>query len=200
MIAIMIDAILGAVSNTRSASYRVGDAIFHQGAPSGAIFQVRRGCVEVVRHLADGSKVTIATAREGETFAEAALFAERYHCDALARTDCEVVSIPTASVRDLLDREPAMARNLAAFFAGQVRELRTRVEILRIKRAPDRLLAWLRAAAKGEPPTVEQSSPWASVANEIGLTPEVVYRSLRKLEQTGQIERSGAVVIIRAAN
>jgi CRP-like cAMP-binding protein len=93
-----------------------------------------------------------------------------------------------------------MARNLAAFFAGQVRELRTRVEILRIKRAPDRLLAWLRAAAKGEPPTVEQSSPWASVANEIGLTPEVVYRSLRKLEQTGQIERSGAVVIIRAAN
>ncbi len=194
MITIMLDDIFNEAPGARTARYPAGSTIFRQGAPTLAIFQVRTGCVEVVRHLSDGSVVTIATARPGETFAEAALFADHYHCDAVARTDCEITSVPSAAVRDLIDAEHSQARDLAVFFSRQVRDLRSRIEILRIKRAPDRLLAWLRGQAKGNPPTVKIGSPWASVATEIGLTPEALYRALRTLEQRGAISRSEASV------
>ena len=198
MIAIMIEDVFSVVPGARTRGYSAGAAIFRQGAPTRAIFKVQNGCVEVVRHLSDGSFVTIATARAGDTFAEAALFTERYHCDAVARTDCEIVSAPTSAVRELIDREPKQARQLAAFFAGQVRDLRTRIEILRIKRAPDRLLAWLRCRAKGDPLTLKVTSSWASVAGEIALTPEAIYRALRTLERRGEIARRGAELVLRA--
>lgn len=189
MITIMLDEIFNATTGVRTVDYSAGAAIFRQGAVAREIFRVRSGCVEVVRHLADGSVVTIATARTGDTFAEAALFAERYHCDGLARTDCQILSVPTAAVRDLIAADPDQARAFAAFFAGQVRELRSRIEILRIKRAPDRLLAWLRSRAKGNPLVLNLQSPWTHVAGEIGLTPEALYRALHTLEKRNGIRR-----------
>jgi hypothetical protein len=72
-----------------------------------------------------------------------------------------------------------------------VRSLRARVELLRIKRAPERVLAWLRQRAHGATPSIEQTDAWAHVATEIGLSPEALYRALRVLERAGRIERQG---------
>jgi CRP-like cAMP-binding protein len=195
MITIMLDKIFSEAVGARTTCHPAGAAIFRQGAPARAVFRVRSGCVEVVRHLADGSVVTIARPHAGDTFAEAALFADRYHCDALAQTDCEIDRISTATIRDLIADDLNQAQALAAFFAGQVRELRARIEILRIKRASDRLLAWLRSRATGNPLTLKMQSPWTHVAAEIGLTPEALYRALRVLETKRQIRRLGGSVI-----
>ena len=105
----------------------------------------------------------------------------------------------TAAMRDLIANDPDRARDLAAFFAGQVRDLRSRIEILRIKRAPDRLLAWLRARARGEPLTVKVTFSWASISGEIGLTPEAIYRALRTLESRRLVTRTAEGLVLCAA-
>jgi CRP-like cAMP-binding protein len=194
MIAIMFDDL---PLVPRCVRFEAGEAIFRRGQPARAIYRVVSGEVAMVRVSEDGGETTIARAGPGEGFAEAALFAEVYHCDAVARSPCALDLYPTAAIRDWLARDPAAGAGLARFFARQVRELRTRIELLRIKRAPDRVLAWLLLQ---ETPTVSRRGAWASVAGEIGLSPEAFYRALRILERRGRISRRGRDIELISAS
>jgi len=194
MITIMFDEFPVPV---RAAVFSQGDTIFRRGDAASAVYQVKAGHVAMVRFLEDGAEVAIARAGPGETFAEAAMFAEVYHCDAVARTPCELSVYSTSQIRDWMRGDAAAGPALAAFFARQVRELRTRVELLRIKRAPDRVLAWLQLKARGAPGRVERSGAWVSAAAEIGLTPEAFYRALASLQRSGQIKRTRGAIELR---
>ena len=198
MIQIMFEELMLAGS-WRTLKLTAGQTVFRQGAASTSFHQVKAGRVRLVRSLSDGIDVTLAVAGPGESFAEAALFSDRYHCDAIADTDCEVIVLSAAAIRKKLANDPKSASKLAAFLAGQVRELRARLEIRNIKLAPSRVMAWLRIKATGKPPTLELGRPWAAIATEIGLTPEAVYRALAELEQTGTITRRGKRSIVLSA-
>lgn len=196
MIEIMFEQLFAGISGARVIAYAADEAVFRQGGPAEAIFQVQEGAVSMVRHLADGSLLTLATASSGETFAEASLFAENYHCDAIARTRSEVLSIPSAALRLRLNDDAVLALGVARFFAGQVRELRTRLEIQRIRSASERVLAWLRWRARGTPPCLEVADAWSRIATELGLTPEALYRALKQLEKAGAIARDGRAIVL----
>ena len=199
MIVIMFEQVLASVPGVRPIHLGAGDLIFRQGEAVTAIFQVKDGSVAMLRHLSDGALLTVATAGAGETFAEAALFSEHYHCDAIARTKAEILSAPSVGLRRLLASDPQLAIEFAAFLARQVRELRTRLEIQRIKRAPDRLMAWLHWRARGEK-SVEAPDAWSRVASELALTPEALYRALSQLEKSGLISRRGRQILFHSAS
>jgi len=76
-----------------------GEALFRQGDPAAAIFRLESGQIHLLRHTEDGASVLMHVARAGETLAEAALFADAYHCDAIARAPSWVIAIHK---RDLL--------------------------------------------------------------------------------------------------
>jgi len=78
--------------------------------------------------------------------------------------------------------------------ASQVRDLRTRLELRNIRSAAERVLAWLRFHATGDPAQVMLGRSWTSVAEELGLTREAVYRALAALERHGWIARGGDCV------
>ena len=71
---------------------RAGATLFRQGDAVTAIFEVETGRLRLVRHAIDGHPIVLHTARAGELFAEAALFAKAYHCDAVAVTDSQAES------------------------------------------------------------------------------------------------------------
>jgi len=196
MIWIMFDRLFVDIPGAAVAHFEADEPVFRQGDPVRAIFQVREGAVAMVRHLSDGTMLTIATASAGETFAEAALFSDRYHCDAIARSKSVIAAAPVAAIRARLEAEPKLAIELAEAFSAQVRQLRALIEIQRIKRAPDRLLAWLRWRSSGNPPVVEAPDAWSRVASGIGLSPETLYRALRTLEEHGQISRYERVIML----
>ena len=181
---------------SRVIQVRAGETIFRQGARSMAIFRLKSGRVRLARTLRDGTEVTIAVAGPGVSFAEAALFSERYHCDAIAEVDSEVLAFSCSALRRRFARDPQFARELAAFLARQVRELRSQLEIRNIKLANERIIAWLRLTASGKPPAVRLNRPWSAIAAEIGLTPEATYRALAELERTGRILRADKRTII----
>lgn len=191
MIAIMVDRLFAEMPGASVADFDAGAAIFRQGDEATAIYQVRSGAVSLIRHTTDGGLLTVATASANETFAEASLFASHYHCDAVARVPSSVLALPSNAVRAYLGANSGHAMAFAEFLSGQVRDLRGRLEILRIKRAPERVMTWLRWRARGDPPMVDAGDAWSRVASELGLTPEALYRTLSGLEKGGLIRRNG---------
>eukprot|EP01042_Synura_sphagnicola_P013321 gene13321-16914_t len=84
-----------------------GQTLFAAGDATRGFFGVREGRVRLVRFSADGRETALFTAGPGERFAEASLFAERYHCDAVAVSDAVVACYPkTACLERLSDDAP----------------------------------------------------------------------------------------------
>lgn len=166
-----------------------GQPAFLQEDEASAVFLVEWGRVRLRRTLEDGTTVAVHTAPPGETFAEAALSVDRYHCDAIAEVASSVWAYPIGPLRHRLAHNPAAALSFAKFMAGQVRTLRARLELRSIRAAEQRVLMWLQMNAEGVPPSVEKVQPWTEVAHEIGLSREVLYRTLATLERNGAIHR-----------
>ena len=173
-----------------------GETLFCQGDRTFAIFAVRRGRVRLVRHLADGSTVPLYVAHDGETFSEAALFSQVYHCDAIADVDSEIEVHPKDALSRALDENPKAARTFMAHLARQVIALRSRLEIRNIRSARGRVIQFLQLAVIEENRSVTFARPLRDIAGDIGLTHEAFYRTLAKLEQSGKIARSGRTITL----
>src|SRR5712664_464603 len=81
--------------------------------------------------------------------------------------------------------------------AHQVIELRDRLEIMKVRSAKDRVMLYLDLNAGPDGRTVNLRSQLQDIASELGLTREVLYRTLASLEQTGAIERAGARILLK---
>jgi CRP-like cAMP-binding protein len=172
------------------------DVLFRQGDPVTMLYRLEAGRIRLVRHLEDGTAVVLHVARPGETFAEASAFADAYHCDAVSEIPSQVAAIAKGEFLSSLARDPTGSLRFAHLLAGQVRDLRARLELRNIRLAPERLLAWLRLRASGSPPTALLDRTWTDVAAEVGLTREAVYRALAKLERDGRIIRTEGSVVL----
>ncbi len=126
-----------------------GDLLFRQGDPAAAIYKVESGRLRLIRRTVDDHLVILHTARRGEFFAEASLFADAYHCDAVAAAPSSVRVYPKELVMEALRMDPAFAEAFMARLARQLQELRARMEPSNIRSARDRLLQYLRLKAHG---------------------------------------------------
>jgi CRP-like cAMP-binding protein len=165
---------------------KAGDILFRQGDPSAALHLLHRGRLRLQRHTPEGTLVILHTARAGESFAEAALFAPRHHCDAVALADSLVVSVPKPALLAALRDEPERALRLAAMLAAQLRTLRGRLETRNIRSARERLLH--HVAASGGAVAAPRGG-LSDLAAELGLTREALYRTIARLVAEGALLR-----------
>jgi CRP/FNR family transcriptional regulator, dissimilatory nitrate respiration regulator len=191
---------LTALDNTDTGKLVVLDAaqsVFRQGEPVRWFYRVVSGRVRLSRVLARGSEIALARVGADGILAEASVFAARYHCDAVAETEATMRRYPMRDIHALLKGNPDTAIAYGAHIAGELMDLRAMVEIRAMRRAEDRLLAWLRFRAHGTPPAFDGQGIWQSVARQIGLTGESLYRALARLEHAGKIRRTGGNVVLR---
>ncbi|SEN31623.1 Crp/Fnr family transcriptional regulator [Palleronia pelagia] len=158
---------------------RTGQAVFHRDDPIRDAIFLESGSIALVRTLSEGETLTLHVARPGTLLAEASLFAARYHCDANTRTDTALRRVARGAFLEGLAQSPATLLDLFAGAAKEVQAQRARVEILRMKRLPDRLDAWL--TLNGAP----GDQPWTEVAEAIGVSPAALYRELAKRRKAG---------------
>jgi CRP-like cAMP-binding protein len=182
--------ILGGIAGGTHRELKSGEALFHRGDEARALFHVEQGRLRLTRLGIDGSAVTLHVARTGSLFAEAALFASHYHCDALAEIPARVRVYPKATVLLYLRAHPDLNLAFSAHLAREVQRLRGRQEVMRLPGARDRVMAWLTqaGAAEGE---ITLDRPLSEAASEIGLTHEALYRALAALVTEGRLERPG---------
>ena len=182
----------------RRRSLQAGESLFRQGDQTYGIFAIEDGRVQMIRYDSHGRSLVLFTAGKGELFAEAALFSERYHCDALAVTDATVRIYRKSTLLSLLSRDQNAAQKFMALLAREVMLLRTRLEVLNIRSANERVLRHLSIAAGGGG-TVELAGTIKEMASELGLAHEVLYRTLADLETQGLIERADHLIKLKRA-
>jgi CRP-like cAMP-binding protein len=178
-------------------SLGANESVFRQGEPIRWLFRIVTGCVRLSRVLARGSEITLARVESGGILAEASVFASHYHCDAIAEAHSRVCRYPMRIIHALLKDKPGTAIAFGAHLAGELMDLRAMVEIRAIRRADDRLLAWLRFQSHGSPPTFDGKGIWPSVAKQLGLTGESLYRALARLERARRIRREDGKTVLR---
>lgn len=171
------------------ASYRRlrrGETLFRRGDPASATFRLTSGRLRLERVTPGGTMVPIHTVWPGETFAEAALFADVYHCDAVALRASEVAIHRRVDVLVAIAADPAVGLALTARLARQVRDLRALVELRTVRPASERIVQHVALGL------ATRDRPLAAIAVELGLTPEAFYRALRGLERDRRIVRRGS--------
>ena len=166
-----------------------GEALVRRGDKTVGIFFLAAGSMRMQRVTADGSTVTLHTARSGEMFAEASLFADRYQCDVIAESDAEVWLYPKEALTQRLRQDPAGLWDFAAGLARSLHGIRQRYELKQIRSAPERVLQLLRLRCDGTG-VYHATGRLKGMALELGLTHEALYRALATLERDGRIGRS----------
>lgn len=176
-----------------------GELLFRQGEPAAAIYRVESGRLRLIRCTVDDHLVILHTARRGEFFTEAALFAEAYHCDAVAAVPSRVRIYPKAKVMEALRADPALAEAFMARLARQLQDLRARMELRNIRSAKERVLQFLRLRA-GQGRSIPIEGQLQDIAAEIGMTREALYRTLAVLEAEGRLNRTETAILLKKSN
>ena len=173
------------------------EALFRQGEKVTAIYFVETGRLRLERRTFDGRTLVLGTTLSGNFFVEAALFADIFHCDAVATEPSQVCIYPKTAVLSALRADPANAMSFLSLVAHQVIELRQRLELMKVRSAKERVMLYLDLNAGPDGRTVDLRSQLQDIASELGLTREVLYRTLASLEQAGAIERAGARILVK---
>ncbi len=165
-------------SALRPFSGTVGDVVFHQGGSTHGLYVVQTGRVHLERVGPNGERFIIHRAQAGTSFAEASVFSEVYHCDAVFLEAGALVRIDKAAVLAAF-AEPEFARTYGRRAAQQIQAQRQMLEIVGIRRAEDRVMAGLVAGLL--------DGSVVEFAARLQLSHEATYRALRMLVQDGRV-------------
>jgi CRP-like cAMP-binding protein len=173
------------------------EVLFRQGDKVPAIYFVDAGRLRLERRTFDGRLLILGITPAGQFFVEAALFADIFHCDAVATEPSQVSVYPKEAVLQALRSDPANAMSFLALMAHQVIELRQRLELMKIHSAKERVMLYFDFHADLDGGVVNLRSQLQDIAGELGLSREAFYRTLASLEREGAIERAGSRILLK---
>ena len=173
---------------------KAGQYLFLAGDRTAGLYEVVEGKVRLVRVDRSGREAILQAARAGDTLAEASLFSPIYHCDAIATTASVVRLHSRTTLLNELKRDPKAAQAFTEMLARQVMTLRARLEQRNIHSARDRVRHYLAVNADPNGRTVVQTGTLKSLAAELGLSHEALYRTLAEMTAQGEIERRNGTI------
>ncbi|MDW4497140.1 Crp/Fnr family transcriptional regulator [Sulfitobacter sp. D35] len=177
-----------------------GQALFRQGDAAPGLPLLTDGRVDLLRHTETGRSVRIHVAHKGETFAEASIFVERCHCDAVAAAASRVRILPKRFVRSAIEAQPDLGEVFSLHLARSLMTARRLLELRAITPLTERALARMSdlADATGALP---RTTSLTSIAADLDVTPPALYRAIAALEKRGILSRPdrGRVCLILAS-
>ncbi|MBG6145760.1 Crp/Fnr family transcriptional regulator [Roseibium album] len=171
----MSDWLSQVFSDATRRSFEKGERLFHTGDRVLKVFWVLEGQIDLVRVTPSGNEMVLQSAGHGTVLAEASVYSESYHCDAVARSEGTVAQLGTNAFKDRLATNRIWAENWAGSLAHSVQRARLNTEIRSLKRVADRLDFWLAVNSDAS-----AEKPIKDIAAEIGVSPEALYRELAK--------------------
>ena len=145
------------------------EALFRQGDRVTAIYFIETGRLRLDRRTFDGRTLIVGTAPAGEFFVEAALFADIFHCDAVATEPSRVRIYPKTTALTALRTDSASAMSFLALVSHQVIALRQHIELMKVRSAKERVRLYLDLNAGPDGHTVNLSGQLQDIASELGL-------------------------------
>ena len=165
-----------------------GGTIFLAGQRPTQLFYVATGSAVISRQDRDG-RVLVLQRASGGFLAEASLRSSRYHCDASAQTDVQLIAIPIDALRHAIDQHADTRWAWISMLAGEIRRQRSSAERLALKTVRERLLHWL--VTQSDNGSLRLSGTRKDLAGELGVSHEALYRTLGQLKRDGVIADEG---------
>lgn len=154
------------------------ETLFQQGSVTKGLFVVLSGRVHLERVGPNGERFVIHRATAGTSFAEASIFSEEYHCDAVVIEAGDLIRIDKAAVlAAFADADFALSYGRQA--SRQIQAQRQLLEIVGIRSAEGRVMAGLVAGLL--------DSAVVEFAAVLHLSHEATYRALRALVDAGHV-------------
>lgn len=170
----------------RSASYAKGERLFSAGDKPKFMFFIRSGEVLLERIGLHGEPVVLQRTRSG-IVSEASLQSARYHCDANVVLASEITAVPIHRVAAALASDPDFSNRWIGMLNREVKRLRLQCERLSLNRVEHRLMHFLETEGQnGQHPL---ASGLKSLAGELGVTHEALYRCVAEMEKKGVLKR-----------
>jgi CRP-like cAMP-binding protein len=157
-------------------TFEPGQYLFRLGDKVRVVHFIEEGSVHLVRHQADGSALILERAAPRSILAEASLYSDAYNCDAIATVLTRTLALPKRGIRARLATSPGFSEAWTKYIAHEVQRARLHAEILSLKTVAERLDAWI-AWHDGHVP---ERGEWKPLAEQIGVSPEALYRELAK--------------------
>ncbi|TSE12847.1 Crp/Fnr family transcriptional regulator [Mesorhizobium intechi] len=166
----------------REIDFAAGSPVFHQGDPVRFIHVVRSGVLHLVRHQDNGTALVLQRAGPNTILAEASLYSASYHCAARADVAAVTWAVPRAGLLARIEEDTKLAIAWARHLAHEVQQARLQSEILSLKTVAARLDAWV--SWHGSLPA---RGHWSTLAREVGVSPEALYREIASRRGRGTI-------------
>lgn len=119
----------------------------------------------------------------------------RYHCSARVTVAGLAVQLPLMPLRMALAEDARFARRWIEMLNDEVRRLRAQTERLTLKGVEARLLHLIET--EGRNGSIDIESGLKTLASQLGVTHEALYRSLARMERSGTaLRRDGRLTLI----
>ena len=184
----------GLAAESAGVRLRKGEPLFLQRQRPRRMYFVVRGEVVLERTGARGNAVVLQRIHHGFV-AEASLQSGSYHCDGLVTADGEAVALPLEALRTELARDPGFALRWIGMLNGEVRRLRAQCERLSFRGVGERLLHLIEA--EGVDGRLAVTSGLKSLATELAVTHEALYRAVATLEREKVLSRDPGGISLR---
>ncbi|WP_114972725.1 Crp/Fnr family transcriptional regulator [Rhodoferax ferrireducens] len=164
-----------------------GDRLFTLRKKPQRMFYVASGEVVLQRVGVQGDSLVLQRVRQGFV-AEASLQSAHYHCDAVVTSPADLIAIPIEPLRQALVTDPAFAMRWIAMLNQELKRLRLQCERLSLRGVADRLLHLIET--EGERGRLPLRAGLKSVAAELGVSHEALYRTVAELEKQQVLQRA----------
>ena len=176
----------GLLAASSGLALRKGDSLFRQRQRPRHLYFVVGGEIVLERTGDGGDPVVLQRVRQGFV-AEASLHSASYHCDAVVTSPGHAIAVPIEPLKRELASDNAFALRWIAMLNAEVRRLRAQCERMSLKGVGERLLHLV--ATEGVDGVLPIGSGLKSLATELAVSHEALYRAVAALEKDGVLAR-----------
>ena len=169
-------------------AYGHRDRLFQVGQPADRVFMVLGGQVQIFRGDPESKHAVLFVMQPGDPFAlRAVLKAGRYTETAEAIGSCRVLEVPAAVFFEAIERDPVLARRILDLVAKRLQAMCDQFERVQLMTTSQRLADYILRLAPADADVVRTVLPMEKglIATYLGMEPESLSRSLKKLRQHG---------------
>jgi CRP-like cAMP-binding protein len=170
-----------------------GMQLFPQGRKPEHMFYVSSGEVVLQRTGMQGEIIVLQRARQSFV-AEASVQSLSYHCDAVVTIAGELIAVPIELFRQVLLSDQAFAMRWMAMLNRELKRLRAQCARLSLKGVRARLLHLIES--EGEQGRLPLGTGLKSIALELGVSHEALYRTVSELEKQGVLQREEGLLTL----
>lgn len=167
------------------------ESLFETGHAVQSCFRVVKGRVTLFRMSADGARIVLQQAADGDWLIEPGPYDKTITCSAVAERPTILRAVPVLAFRRVLRENALFANDWARETALTARRLQRTVERLTLSLASDRIVHYIATESDVKSGELVLNFPLCEWARRLGMKGETLSRVLAEMEAEGSLLRTG---------